>query len=85
MIKWEPMHRWEEVTADLRRRILDGEFPARSTIPAVPRLMQQYEIGRNTALRVIYALADQGLVIIKKSAGTFVVPPEDRPELESKD
>jgi GntR family transcriptional regulator len=74
------MHRWEEVVEDLRRRILAGEYPPRSTIPAVPRLMQQYDIGRNTALRVIYTLAEQGLVIIKKSKGTYVVPPEDRPE-----
>jgi GntR family transcriptional regulator len=79
MIKWQPRHRWEEVVDDLRRRILDGEFAPRSTIPGIPRLMQQYDIGRNTALRVIAALGDEGLVVVRRSMGTFVVPPEDRP------
>ncbi|MFB4265252.1 winged helix-turn-helix domain-containing protein [Nonomuraea sp. GTA35] len=83
MIKWEPQHRWEEVADDLRRRILEGEFPARSTIPAIPRLMQQYEIGRNTALHAVSALAEEGLVIIKRSKGTYVVPPEDRPRTDA--
>ena len=80
MIKWQPRHRWEEVVDDLRRRILDGEFAPRSTIPGIPRLMQQYGIGRNTALHVIAALAEEGLVVVRRSMGTFVIPPEDRPQ-----
>ncbi|MFG1683443.1 winged helix-turn-helix domain-containing protein [Nonomuraea sp. NPDC049269] len=82
MIKWQPQHRWEEVTDDLRRRILAGEYPPRTAIPAVPRLMQMYDIGRNTALHVISALAEQGLVVVRRSKGTFVVPTEDWPELD---
>lgn len=80
MIKWRPRHRWEEVVDDIRQRILAGEYPPRTTIPAIPRLMQQYEIGRNTAFHVIKALAEQGWVVVLPSKGTFVVPPEDRPE-----
>lgn len=81
MIRWEPKYRYEEVADDLRERIERGEFPPRSTIPAIPRLMQQYEIGRNTALHAVYTLAEEGVVVIKKSQGTFVVPPEDRPAI----
>lgn len=80
MIKWRPRHRWEEVADDVRQRILAGEYPPRTTIPAIPRLMQQYEIGRNTALHVVKALAEQGLVVVLPSKGTYVVPPEDRLE-----
>jgi GntR family transcriptional regulator len=80
MIKWQPRHRWEEVADDVRRRIQSGEYAPRTTIPAIPRLMQQYEIGRNTALRVIEVLAEQGWVVVLRSKGTFVVPPEDWPE-----
>lgn len=83
MIKWEPKHRWEEVMEDLRDRILAGEYPPRSAIPAIPRIMQQYDIGRNTALHVVASLAEQGLVVVKRSKGTFVVPPEDRTPPES--
>lgn len=79
MIKWEPKYRYEEVADDLRERIAQGEFPPRTAIPAIPRIMQIYEVGRNTALRAVYLLADEGTVVIKKSQGTFVVPPEDRP------
>jgi DNA-binding GntR family transcriptional regulator len=78
MIKWEPKYRYEEVADDLRERIGRGEFPPRTTIPAIPRIMQQYEVGRNTALRAVYLLAEEGVVVIKRSQGTFVVPPEDR-------
>lgn len=79
MIKWEPRHRYEEVADDLRERILAGEYPPRTTIPAIPRIMQAYEIGRNTALHAVSLLVEEGLVVVKRSKGTFVVPPEDRP------
>lgn len=79
MIKWEPRHRYEEVADDLRERILAGEYPPRTTIPAIPRIMQTYEIGRNTALHAVSLLVEEGLVVVKRSKGTFVVPPEDRP------
>lgn len=80
MIQWEPKHRWEEVAADIRRRIEMGEFPPRTAIPSVSELREQYEIGRNTALHVIKALAEQGLVVARQSKGTFVLPPEEPPE-----
>lgn len=80
MIQWEPKYRYEEVADDLRDRILNGEFPPRTAIPAIPRIMQQYEIGRNTALHAVYLLVERGLVVIKRSQGTFVVPPENRPQ-----
>jgi DNA-binding GntR family transcriptional regulator len=76
---WEPKHRWEEVRDDLRARILSGEYPPRTPIPAIPRIMQEFEVGRNTALRAVAALVAQGLVVVKRSKGTYVVPPEDRP------
>lgn len=79
MIKWEPKHRYEEVADDLRERILAGEYLPRTTIPAIPRIMQIYEIGRNTALHAVALLVEEGLVVVKRSKGTFVVPPEDRP------
>lgn len=79
MIKWEPKHRYEEVADDLRERILAGEYPPRTPIPAIPRIMQVYEIGRNTALHAVALLVEEGLVVVKRSKGTFVVPPEDRP------
>lgn len=80
MIQWEPKHRWEEVADEVRQRILSGQYPPRTAIPSVSQLMQEYEIGRNTALHVIRALAEQGLVVARRSMGTYVVPPEDRPE-----
>lgn len=76
--QWEPKHRWEEVADDIRRRIQSGEFPPRTAIPSVAALREEYEIGRNTALHVIKALAEQGLVVAKQSKGTFVLPPEDQ-------
>ena len=79
MIKWEPKYRYEEVADDLRERIHRGEFAPRTAIPAIPRIMQQYEVGRNTALHAVALLEGEGLVVVKRSQGTFVVPPEDRP------
>ncbi|TDD54627.1 GntR family transcriptional regulator [Nonomuraea terrae] len=80
MIKWEPKYRYEQVADDLRERIERGEYAPRSPIPAIPRIMQIYEVGRNTALHAVALLADEGLVVIKRSQGTFVVPLEDRPQ-----
>jgi DNA-binding GntR family transcriptional regulator len=80
MIKWVPKHRWEVVMEDLRERILDGEYQPRTAIPSIPRLMQVYEVGRNTVLRAVSSLEEQGLVVARQSQGTFVIPPEDRPQ-----
>lgn len=79
MIKWEPKHRYEEVADDLRDRILNGEFQPRAAIPSIPRIMQEYEVGRNTAMHAVALLVEQGIVVIRQSKGTFVVPEEDRP------
>jgi DNA-binding GntR family transcriptional regulator len=35
--------------------------------------------GRARGQRAVAALVAQGLVVVKRSKGTYVVPPEDRP------
>lgn len=65
---------------DLRDRILSGEYQPRTAIPSIPQLMQIHEVGRNTVMRAIGSLEEQGLVVARQSKGTFVVPREESPE-----
>lgn len=79
MINWRPSHLWEEVAETLRQRILSGQYPPRARIPSIRDVMQEFEVGRNTALHALQYLEEQGYVVMVQSQGTFVTPAEEWP------
>jgi GntR family transcriptional regulator len=79
MIKWRPPHLWEEIAETLRARIRNGDYPPRTRIPSIRDVMQEFEVGRNTALHALQHLQEQGYVVMVQSQGTFVTPPEEWP------
>lgn len=80
MIKWRPPHLWEQIAETLRDRIRSGEYPPQSRMPSIRDLMQEFEIGRNTALHALEALEEEGFAVMVQSQGTFVTPPEEWPK-----
>jgi GntR family transcriptional regulator len=60
-----------QVEDDLRRRCLAGEWKPGERLPAVADLAQHYGVARNTDTKALRRLADDDLVEIISSWGTF--------------
>jgi GntR family transcriptional regulator len=66
------MARYEEVAADLRRRIDEGEFVPGDTLPTTADLMERYGYSKETVRAAVDVLAKEGLVRVIKRRGTVV-------------
>jgi DNA-binding GntR family transcriptional regulator len=54
-----------------RRRYSAGEWEPDERLPAVAELAQHYGVARNTVIKALRRLADDGLVEIVPNWGTF--------------
>lgn len=70
---------FEQLAAILRARIESGEYPPGRMLPSLARLGQETGLSRNTIMRSIAILADEGLVTRRQGWGTFVRGPDERP------
>lgn len=62
----------EQIAADLRRRIDQGEWGPRKRLPSVTHLQQEYGVARNTVLEALALLRDLGVIYTVKNRGSFV-------------
>lgn len=65
-------YRWVQVAEELRKRIADGTYQARQSMPSENQLIGEFEIARGTARKVIAHLRDEGVVYTVPRLGTFV-------------
>lgn len=63
---------YRRVAAALKVRIESGELLPGEQIPPVPQLIETYGVSRNTALRALRVLRDDGLVEVIQGWGAFV-------------
>lgn len=63
---------WRQVADDVKRRIADGELTG--LVPGINRLAQEYEIARNTAVKVLAALTEEGVIVSVHGKGHYVAP-----------
>lgn len=68
----QPLTRARWLAADLRARLLAGEWPRGSRLPSETELAASYQVSRVTVRTALKALESQGLVDIRHGAGTFV-------------
>jgi DNA-binding GntR family transcriptional regulator len=66
-----PVPAYSQLTAILRARVAAGEWRA-GPLPSVRQLQQEYEVGRDTVLRSLEILADEGLVFSVPRRGYYV-------------
>jgi GntR family transcriptional regulator len=59
------------VADDMRRRLVDGEWPKDAPLPAVAELAQHYGVARATVAKALRVLEGEGLVRIVPRWGTF--------------
>jgi GntR family transcriptional regulator len=63
---------YADIVADLRRRILDGEFAVGSRLPGEETLADEYGVTRSPVRRAMAQLARQSLVISRPRGGWIV-------------
>jgi GntR family transcriptional regulator len=64
--------KFEEVAADLRRRINDGELSPGDTLPKTDELIEHYGYSKETVRAAVDVLAKEGLVRVIRRRGTVV-------------
>jgi GntR family transcriptional regulator len=69
---------YEQLAAILRGRIESGDLARR--VPSVKTLAQEYGCAQGTVERALSILKSEGLVRTAIGRGSFVVPPDQRPE-----
>ncbi|CAN5160699.1 histidine utilization repressor [soil metagenome] len=67
------LHR--RIRSEISERILSGEWPPGHRIPFEHELMADYGCSRMTVNRALTPLADSGLIVRRRRAGSFVARP----------
>jgi GntR family transcriptional regulator, histidine utilization repressor len=70
---------YQRIRNDLEAKIMSGAWPPGYRVPFEHELMETYSCSRMTVNKVLSALADAGLVVRRRRAGSFV----SRPRVQS--
>lgn len=70
---------YQRIRSDLETKITSGDWPPGHRVPFEHELMLTYSCSRMTVNKVISALAEAGLVVRRRKAGSFV----SRPRVQS--
>jgi GntR family transcriptional regulator, histidine utilization repressor len=70
---------YQRIRNDLEARIMSGAWPPGHRVPFEHELMESYSCSRMTVNKVLSALAEAGLVVRRRRAGSFV----SRPRVQS--
>jgi DNA-binding GntR family transcriptional regulator len=66
-----PEPAYQQLSGILRTRIAKGEWRS-GPLPSVKQLQQEYGVGRDTVLRAIDILREEGLVFTVPRRGTYI-------------
>lgn len=79
--KEDPTDLFEQVAAELRRAIADGEAQPGERLPPAKDLAAILGVNTNTVLRALRLLRDEGLLEFRRGRGVSVVGVPERSEL----
>jgi len=71
----------DEITDQVRRRIVSGDLAVGRRLPSVRKLAHLYGVSVPTIERALHGLATLGFVRISRGVGTFVTVPNDNASL----
>jgi GntR family transcriptional regulator len=75
---------FEQVAAEIRRAILDGEAKAGERLPPARDLAAELGVNSNTVLRALRVLRDEGLLEFRRGRGVTVAGTPERTMLLAK-
>lgn len=70
---------YRKIAEDLRAEIKAGRYLPGQQVPSVTKLCESYNVTRNTAIRALRVLKDDGWIVVEQGWGSFVAdnPPAD--------
>jgi len=74
----EPVAVFEQVAAEIRRAILDGEARPGDRLPPARDLAAELRVNTNTVLRAVRLLRDEGLLEFRRGRGVSVAGTPER-------
>ena len=80
----DPAHLHEQVAAEIRRSIADGEAKPGDRLPPARHLAAVMGLNTNTVLRALRALRDEGLLEMRPRRGIRVVGTPAQSEVRGK-
>jgi len=66
---------YKRIAAGLRAQIEAGELRPGEQVPSANQLAREHGVNRNTALRALKLLAEEGLITMEQGWGSFVAQP----------
>jgi len=76
--KSDPTDLYEQVAAEIRRAIAEGEAKPGERLPPARDLAAELEVNRNTVLRALRQLRDEGLLEFRRGRGISVAGTPER-------
>jgi GntR family transcriptional regulator len=80
----EPTDLHEQVAAEIRRAIANGEALTGERLPSALDLASVLKVNRNTVLRALRQLRDEGLLEVRRGRGITVVATPEQGELHAR-
>jgi GntR family transcriptional regulator len=77
----EPMPLHDQVAAEIRRAIADGEAAPGERLPLVKDIAAVLGVNKNTVLRAMHILREEGLLEFRRGRGITVVGAPEHSEL----
>jgi GntR family transcriptional regulator len=80
----QPTDLHEQVAAEIRRAIANGEADPGERLPSAHDLAAVLKVNRNTVLRALRQLRDEGLLEVRRGLGVTVVATPEQGELHAR-
>ncbi|WP_432241026.1 FadR/GntR family transcriptional regulator [Herbaspirillum robiniae] len=74
----EPQRLYRQISDQLRKLIVDGEFPTGSRLPSERDLSVQLGVSRPSLREALIALEVEGYIEVRMGSGIYVCPPAPR-------